>query len=1062
MEIFTAALRLSPGERAAYLTDACGGDEQLRFLVEELLKTEARLGGFMAQGADAALQGLPREDAGDKSGSRIGRYRLIEKIGEGGCGVIYLAEQEEPVRRQVALKIIKPGMDTKDVIARFEAERQVLALMDHPGIAKVFDAGETEAGRPYFVMELIRGIKITDYCDQHALTTEERLRLFVLVCQAVQHAHQKGIIHRDLKPSNILVTATPEGGPNPVVIDFGIAKATTNLRLSDKTIFTAFAMLVGTPAYMSPEQMDLNSADVDTRSDIYSLGVLLYEMLTGSTPFEAGELLKLGLDEVRRVLREEEPVRPSTRLSKMTGSDITLVAKRRRAEAPALIRTVRGDLDWIAMRALEKDRTRRYDTASGLALDIDRFLSDEAVSARPASRWYRFQKAYARNRLLFSGLALIAVVLVGSLLAVSTSLVRERRARDQAEQARKEAEADRAAAQAAAVQSEQVSKFIKGMLGSYSRADGQKNDTTILKEILDNSAARAESQLPDAPAARAELQKSIADAYSGLDLFDKAIVLYRASLASTRESYGNRTKQTAAALEALAERLLYQDKYAEAEALFQEALSIQRGLHGADPNPDVAKALRSLATVLWETDRKDEAEALVREAWGILKIRLGENHPDTTVALYGLAIISQRRMNLAESEAMAQQVFEAWSKPQRVNPAAANALWIIGDTQSRAGKQAQSESSIRQAIAMQGELYSEPPTGTAHALGLLSRTLVRQGRLSEAENAARQSLAILEKAGRGESPTATDVLEHLANALECQGRLTETEAIMRDIHRIGLKLSPGFSARTAEGIALVARSLVSQQRIAEADTLLAQQLLPDAMPAAEKARCLFFRAHYRARLGRWMDAMTDAKAVLEYDPTLLEYYHVLAPLLLANGKLDERAVLVRAAFDRFGATKTPLVAAWLTMDCMILPGATMDSARCSQLADIAVGGGVDGNWAAYAQLARALVDFRQGNYSKAIVWSEKSTHSFRSDIRIMSHAVQAMSQQKLNRPTEARAALKKARELATTALPAESSGDFGADWVEWIAGDRGTEWKGWLYSRALLSEANSLVQPNPE
>src|SRR5213594_4271473 len=304
----------------------------------------------------------------ERTGMVIGRYKLLQQIGEGGMGVVYMAEQEEPIRRRVALKIIKLGMDTRSVIARFEAERQALALMDQPNIAKVFDAGATDTGRPYFVMELVRGVPITKYCDEYKLSMRERLDLFSKVCQAIQHAHQKGIIHRDIKPSNILVTLH-DGVPVPKVIDFGIAKATQG-RLTDHTLFTAFEQFIGTPAYMSPEQAVLTSLDIDTRSDIYSLGVLLYELLTGRTPFDGKELLMSGLDEMRRTIREEEPLRPSTRLSAITPEELTVTAKRRSADPPKLVLSLRRDLDWVVMKCLEKDRTRRYETASNLAADL--------------------------------------------------------------------------------------------------------------------------------------------------------------------------------------------------------------------------------------------------------------------------------------------------------------------------------------------------------------------------------------------------------------------------------------------------------------------------------------------------------------------------------------------------------------------------------------------------------------------------------------------------------------------------------------------------------------------
>ncbi|HXC99407.1 MAG TPA: protein kinase [Verrucomicrobiae bacterium] len=450
-EIFEAASKLPAEQRGAYLQTACGGDTALRARIEGLLKAHNEAVGFMEEPAGPARKTIvltlpPDEKPGDK----IGRYKLLQQIGEGGCGIVYMAEQEEPVRRRAALKVIKLGMDTKSVIARFEAERQALAMMDHPNIAKVLDAGATETGRPFFVMELVRGIKITDYCDQNKLSTQERLGLFIQVCNAIQHAHQKGIIHRDIKPSNILVTLH-DGKPVPKVIDFGIAKATQG-RLTDQTLFTAFEQFIGTPAYMSPEQAEMSGLDIDTRSDIYALGVLLYELLTGRTPFDPKELMQSGLDELRRTIREKEPARPSTKLGTLLAADLTAVAQRRQSDAPRLIHLLSGDLDWIVMKSLEKDRTRRYETANGLAMDIQRYLTNEPIIARPPSTIYRFQKLVRRNKTIVTavgaGLAALVIGLVLSLylfIQERAALKKEIAAEQAEKQLREQAEAGAAA-----------------------------------------------------------------------------------------------------------------------------------------------------------------------------------------------------------------------------------------------------------------------------------------------------------------------------------------------------------------------------------------------------------------------------------------------------------------------------------------------------------------------------------------------------------------------------------------------------------------------------------------
>jgi WD40 repeat protein/serine/threonine protein kinase len=432
--IFEAMLdRKDPSERAAYLNEACGADQALRAQIEGLLKAHEMLGSFLAPSPvpgptlDEPLRECP--------GSVIGPYKLLEQIGEGGFGVVFMAEQTQPVRRKVALKVLKPGMDTRQVVARFEAERQALALMDHANIAKVLDGGQTTSGRPYFVMDLVKGMSITEFCDQNQAPVRERLELFVHVCQAVQHAHQKGIIHRDIKPSNVLVTLQ-DGAPLVKVIDFGIAKA-LGQQLTDKTLFTNFAHLIGTPLYMSPEQAALSNVDVDTRSDVYALGVLLYELLTGTTPFDKERIKGAGYDEIRRIIREEEPPRPSTRMSTL-GQAAATSSDNRHSDPRKLCQLLRGELDWVVMKALEKDRNRRYESASAFAADVQRYLNDEPVLACPPSAGYRLRKFARRNKRALATAASLGVMLLVAAGAVVASALW---AADQAK-ARLEVEAD--------------------------------------------------------------------------------------------------------------------------------------------------------------------------------------------------------------------------------------------------------------------------------------------------------------------------------------------------------------------------------------------------------------------------------------------------------------------------------------------------------------------------------------------------------------------------------------------------------------------------------------------
>jgi len=579
----------------------------------------------------------------EKSGDQIGRYTLIEILGEGGFGSVWRAEQSRPVRREVALKIIKLGMDTREVIARFEAERQALAVLDHPNIAKVFDAGATPTGRPYFVMELVRGAPLTKYCNEQSLPLTERLMLFAEVCRAVQHAHQKGIIHRDLKPSNLLVTLV-DGNPVPKVIDFGIAKATGESRLTENTLVTRMDRLMGTPAYMSPEQAE-PGMDIDTRTDIYSLGVVLYELLTGQVPFQ------IGAD--GKAKRERDAQRPSTRIKSFTAEQLKQLGALQRVEGPKLTGLVKGDLDWIAMKALEQDRARRYDSANAFADDVLAFLHQQPVSARPTTTWYLLTRFTQRNKLAVGSAAAIVLVLVGGITTTTWMYFEQKRA---------------------LVRSEQVSKFLKQVLEEAGPSEALGRDTTMLREILDKTAERIGTELSDQPAVQAELRAVLGQTYNQLQEYELALKQTSEVLRILRATH-NHDDLLAAALIEHGDILEFLKRSQEAMDAFSEALAIRRRLFGEDDLrtikcheisawtlmnlgrkaeaeaaariamehwrklPDQGKLLRApraLAMILHRTNRHEEALAVKREELAALHKVYGEEHPQIYFCLDNL------------------------------------------------------------------------------------------------------------------------------------------------------------------------------------------------------------------------------------------------------------------------------------------------------------------------------------------------------------------------------------------------------------------------------------------
>jgi eukaryotic-like serine/threonine-protein kinase len=786
--LFAAALPKPLADRAAYLDQACADDPALRERVEALLGAHAAAGDFLESPAPSPVVTIEELPVGEGPGTAIGPYRLIEQIGEGGMGTVWMAQQTEPVRRLVAVKLIKAGMDSRQVIARFEAERQALALMDHANIARVLEAGTSGAGRPYFVMDLVKGVPITRYCDEHHLTPRQRLELFIPVCQAVQHAHQKGIIHRDLKPSNVLV-ALSDGQPVPKVIDFGVAKA-AGQSLTDKTLVTGFGNIVGTLEYMSPEQAQINQIDIDTRSDIYSLGVLLYELLTGSPPFSRTELEKAGMLEMLRVIREQEPSKPSTKLS--TAEGLPTLAANRGTEPAKLTRLVRGELDWIVMKALEKDRSRRYETANGFAMDVQRYLADEQVQACPPSPWYRFRKFVRRNNRAVLAALLILLALVAGVIGTTWGLIRAEQQRLVVERQRNELAERNQALQAAHEQerllNERAREAIETLTSetAIEQLTREKELRPEIKDFLDKmiqyyaestqaGGATEQERLRQARAysRMGRMHQTLGRSQDGENAYRRAVALgqqlavdfptrpeYRQELASSHNRLGVLLRATG--------------RLPKAEAAFTEALAILKQLAADFPTrPEFRQALaginNNLGNLLVATARLPEAEAAHAEALAIRK-QLVADFPDRPVFRRALAMSHNNLGWLFQST-------------KRVNEA---------------------EAAFRDAVAVQKLVVADVPNQPEFHLDLakyessLGHLLRDSGRLKEAEAVYGEALPI-EKQLAADFPSRPQFrqelsvgLNHLGHLLRDTGQLKEAEAAYAEALAIQRRLAADF------------------------------------------------------------------------------------------------------------------------------------------------------------------------------------------------------------------------------------------------------------------------------
>jgi len=797
------------------------------------------------------LAGVPDETIGQK----IGRYKIRENVGEGGCGVVYVAEQTEPVRRRVALKVIKLGMDTKAVVARFEAERQALAMMDHPNIAKVLDAGTTETGRPYFIMELVRGIRITDYCDQNNLPTNERLGLFIKVCQAIQHAHQKGIIHRDIKPSNILVTLH-DGVPVPKVIDFGIAKATEG-RLTEHTVYTQLHQFIGTPAYMSPEQAEMSGLDIDTRSDIYSLGVLLYELLAGSTPFDGKELIARGVDVMRKVIREQEPVRPSTRFATLKGADLTTTAKRRSTDASKLTHQLRGDLDWIVMKCLEKDRTRRYETANGVVADLQRHLNDEPVTARPPSRLYEFQKTVRRHKFGFAAAAVLVAVLGIGVLISTWQAVRATRAERLAQERLAESEA--------------ISKFLTGVFQS---PDPSRDGRTItVAESLDSAVKKMDAELAHQPAQRAMLQSTIGNTYRSLGLYAPAIPLLEKARDYFVSANGLQHTNSINTMNDLGLLYFEAGRQDEGLKLIEESLALNRKVRGSDDTNSIgslnnlalfsARAGRfSDATEIWEDvlakyqkvtgpeseetimtmgnlayvyflsgDHATEALELQRKVQILIQKRFGPEHPNTLLGMQNLANYYEAVGGYAEALRLREEVLPRSKKvfgPD--HPRTIGAMQNLAISYQQTGRITEAINLGEQAVDLFRRVNGPEHFDTQSAMNSLAGNYDRAGRTEEAQKIYAKVLALRQKTLGPEHPETLRAMGNLGYSFTRIGQYDEATQLYEELvplsrelrgpeHPDTLNAMMGLagvyrhSGRTAEAIELGQSSLELFRRI---------------------------------------------------------------------------------------------------------------------------------------------------------------------------------------------------------------------------------------------------------
>jgi len=790
-ELFGTALELDPSERTAFLREACGEDENLKAEIESLLA---------AHDQSDLLSNSPwqkHSSLHSQAPKSIGPYQLSRKLGEGGMGQVWLAEQTTPVRRQVALKLIRAGMFDDLLLQRFQSERQSLAMMDHPTIAKVFEAGSTLDGQPYLVMEYVPGLPITEYCDQKKLTIRERLELFINACEGIQHAHQKAIIHRDLKPANILVVEV-DGKPVPRIIDFGLAKTISPLGDDKTVLLTQAGSFLGTPGYMSPEQADPGMQDVDTRTDVYSLGVVLYVLLTGSLPFDTK---KKAAHEILRLLQEEDPLRPSTKLEQDKATCAAAAALRGLLPGE-LANALRGDLDCIVMKALEKDRNRRYGTPSELVADVRRYLNNEPVMARPASAGYRLQKYIRRHRAAAAVAASLVLLLAGFAAVQAMQLRRITRERDRADR---------------------VTDFMTGMFKVSDPSEARGNSITA-REILDKASKDVDSGLAKDPELQAQMMDVMGRVYGNLGLYDRAQPLLTHAVEIRRHVLGSDHPQTLSSMDDLALNLNRLGHHAEAEKLLRETLDLRRRSLGHE-QPDTLKTMSNLAITVTVQSRYAEAERLHAETLALQRRVLSPDNPETLRSMTNLANTLSREGRYPESEKLQRETFDG---QRRVlgpdHPETLVSMFRLANILSHEGRYVEAEELQRETLGIQRRVLGPEHPATLVTMTDLGFSLTRLGHYVEAEKLQTEALDIQRRVLGPEHPSTLRSINMLCSTLNWEGRHTEAEKLLRGLVDIQRRVLGPEHQETLGTAGILASTLLQEGRTADSEKLQQETL----------------------------------------------------------------------------------------------------------------------------------------------------------------------------------------------------------------------------------------------